>query len=122
MKKLFKLRKALISVFPYIIKENPISFKQYLRNIISEKINRNIHIAPQSIDYPDIGGSTETLLTNSPHPFNVSTVISYYGTNRLLRQLADTPWQANSHSSAQIQIYNIKGQIVIELGIENYKL
>ena len=97
----------------------PLPWKQYWRNIISVRINRNIHIAPQSIDYPDIGGSTETLLTNSPNPFNGSTVISYYGTISLS---SATLRQANSHAPAQIQIYDIKGQIVIVLGIENYKL
>ena len=51
-------------------------------------------------------------LSNFPNPFKQSTTISFYGTTCLLRQLADTPLQAES---PEIKIYNIKGQLVREL-------
>jgi len=43
-----------------------------------------------------------TILTCSPNPFSTSTTISYNSTT-------------NSHELSQIKIYNIKGQLVIEL-------
>jgi len=53
-------------------------------------------------------------LCNYPNPFRNSTNISFI-TTRLLRQLADTPLQAES---TEIKIYNIKGQLVRELKIK----
>ena len=53
-----------------------------------------------------------------PNPFTNSTILQFNKTTRLLRQLADTPWQANSHELTQIKIYNIKGQLVREFGMQ----
>ena len=60
-------------------------------------------------------GNELILHQNFPNPFTESTTISYNATTRLLRQLADTSWQANSHELSRIKIYNVKGQLVREL-------
>jgi len=67
-------------------------------------IARLYSYVPTSVDDPNVSGSSNMLLTNSPNPFNVSTTISYYGT-------------ANSHELLQIKIYNVKGQLVKKLGL-----
>ncbi|MEA3476125.1 MAG: T9SS type A sorting domain-containing protein [Candidatus Cloacimonadota bacterium] len=54
----------------------------------------------------------QIILNNYPNPFIESTTISFSATS-LLRQLADTPGQA------KINIYNIKGQLVKQLSIDN---
>ena len=56
---------------------------------------------PTSVDDPNVSGSSDMLLMNSPNPFNGSTTISYNAT-------------PNLHELAQIKIYNIKGQLVRE--------
>ncbi|MDP8226385.1 MAG: FG-GAP-like repeat-containing protein [Candidatus Celaenobacter polaris] len=48
-------------------------------------------------------------LSNFPNPFSNSTTISFYGTTNL-------------HEFSQINIYNIKGQLVKQLKIQNLKL
>ncbi|MEA3476124.1 MAG: FlgD immunoglobulin-like domain containing protein [Candidatus Cloacimonadota bacterium] len=55
---------------------------------------------------------SKIILSNYPNPFIKSTTISFSATS-LLRQLADTPGQA------KINIYNIKGQLVKQLSIDN---
>ena len=66
-------------------------------------IARLYSYVPTSVDDPNVSGSSDMILMNSPNPFNVSTTISYYGT-------------ANSHELLQIKIYNVKGQLVKKLG------
>ena len=53
---------------------------------------------------------------NYPNPFSNSTTISFSLTTRLLRQPTDTPRQA------EIEIYNIKGQMINQLDIRNSDL
>ena len=52
---------------------------------------------------------TESKLTNHPNPFNPSTTISFELNNEQNEQV-------------QIEIYNIKGQLVQELGVRNLEL
>jgi len=60
---------------------------------------------PISVDEPDAGTQSCTLLTNAPNPFNGSTTISYYG-------------KVTAQETSQVEIYNIKGQKVRTLELE----
>ncbi len=62
-----------------------------------------------STDEPWQNNSNELYLTNYPNPFSISTTISFLATS--LRYA--TPRQA------EIKIYNIKGQLVKQLSIDN---
>ncbi|MDP8241518.1 MAG: T9SS type A sorting domain-containing protein [Candidatus Celaenobacter antarcticus] len=55
-----------------------------------------------AVDEPSSDESAEILLTNSPNPFRESTTISFAGTTNVLEP-------------SQIDIYNIKGQVVRSL-------
>ena len=69
--------------------------------------------------YPGVGvddpPQESITASNYPNPFSNSTTISFSLTTRLLRQPADTPRQAEHTESAEIIIYNIKGQRIKEL-------
>ena len=64
-------------------------------------------------ELPEIAQKHGYHVMNYPNPFNTTTTISFE-TTRHLRQLADTPWQANYHELSRISIYNIEGQLVRE--------
>ena len=64
-------------------------------------------------ELPEIAQKHGYHVMNFPNPFNTTTTISFE-TTRHLRQLADTPWQANYHELSRISIYNIEGQLVRE--------
>ena len=106
--KVIQIEKSFHICFSVYKRGKPPFIRTVLKKYYKCKNKLEINFAPQSIDYPDIGGSTETLLTNSPNPFNGSTVISYYGTIRLR---CATPWL--------IEIYNIKGQKIRTLECSN---
>ncbi len=57
----------------------------------------------------DEPAQNSTMITCSPNPFSTSTIISFAG-------------KINPHESSQIKIYNVKGQLVRELKIQNLKL
>jgi len=67
-------------------------------------------------ELPEIARKHGYYVMNYPNPFNATTTISF-APPRLLRQLEDTPWQANLHESTRIEIYNMKGQKVKSLPI-----
>jgi len=76
---------------------------------VTEQSSIGVYEYSYSYGIDDDPEANDQLLTSHPNPFSTSTTISFTG-------------KLNSHELSQISIYNVKGQLVRELKIQNLKL